>query len=129
MTTTITLWTDSRSWPVTARLFFGDFRENQVWLDFWLRSFSHVALRRCLDGLLAQLIGFNRLLDRFSLRLRLTLVLPLAQRAEFSGAFAVGHGERHPLVPNAVQSGGRTDHVSGNALSAHPPPRGDPRCA
>ena len=97
--TTITLWTNSRSRPVTVRLFFGDFRENQVRLDFWLRGFSHVTLRRGLDGLLARLIGFNRLLDRFSLRLRLTLILPLAQRAEFSGAFAVGHGERHPLPP------------------------------
>lgn len=99
MTTTITLWTDSRSRPVTARLFFGDFRENQVRLDFWLRRFCRLDLRRCLDGLLARLIGFNRLLDRFSLRLRLTLVLPLAQRAKFSGAFAVGHGERRPLPP------------------------------
>ena len=99
MTTTITLWNDRRSRPVTARLFFGDFRENQVRLDFWLRGFSHVALCRCLDGLLARFSGFNRLLDRFSLRLRLTLVLPLAQLAEFSGAFAVGHGERHSRSP------------------------------
>ena len=78
MTTTITLWTDRRSRPVTARLLFRNFRENQVWLDFRLRRFCHLALRRGLDGLLVWLIGFNRLLDRFSLCLRLTLVLPLA---------------------------------------------------
>ena len=95
MTTTISLWTDSRSWPVTARLFFGDFRENQVWLDFWLRRFHGLRLRQLLGWLLAYLVRFN--LYRFSLRL--TLDLPLAHLAEFSGAFAVGHGERHSRSP------------------------------
>jgi len=98
MTTTITLWNDRRSRPVTARLFFGDFRENQVRLDFWLRGFSHVALCRCLDGLLARFSGFNVCLI-VSVALAPDFGFAAGATREFSGAFAVGHGERHSRSP------------------------------
>ena len=48
---------------------------------------------------MAQLVRFNPLRDHFTLRLRLTLALPLAHFVEVSGAFSNGQEDGRPLAP------------------------------